>query len=72
MDSRYPETLPTPVDDFVTQLAERLDLPRNTTEARLGELLIAYRDVARARTGQPSLMPSDLEIEPEVASVAPS
>lgn len=74
VDPLAPEPLPTPVDDFVEQLAERLELPRDTTEARLGELLVTYRDVARARTGQPTLAASDLGLdhEPQAVSVAPS
>lgn len=72
MDSRTPDTCSLPVDDFVTQLAERLELPRDTTEARLGELLIAYREVARARTGKPSRVASNLDVEPETVSFAPN
>ncbi len=72
VDSQNPETLPRIVDDFVAQLAERLELPRDTTEAHLGELLVSYRDVARARTGRARPAKSDREIEPEAASIAPS
>lgn len=59
------------VDDFVAQLAARLALPRDTTEARLGELLIAYRD-ARARTVKATRGATDVEFEPEVVSAPPS
>lgn len=72
MDSRTLETPPMPVDDFVAQLAERLDLPRETTEIQLGELLVAYRDVARARAARPVLARSDLDRAPELVSIAPS
>jgi len=72
VDPHNPESLPTPADDFVAQLAERLSVPRDTAEVHLGELLIAYHDVARARTGQSTRQPYEIEVEPEVASIAPS
>jgi len=65
VDPPNPETHPTPADDFVAQLAERLELSRDTTEARLGELLIAYREVAQARIGHPITdSPEAFEQEP--------
>lgn len=76
VDSQNPETHhSTPADDFVAQLAERLELPRETTEARLGELLIAYCEVARARTGQRTPRPSEAVEAVELSgplSAAPS
>ena len=70
VDPNNPET--PPVDDFVAQLAERLELPRDTMEARLGELLIAYCEVARARTGQPTPRPSEAVEHNGPLSAAPS
>ena len=72
MDPLNPETHPTPADDFVAQLAERFELPRDTTEARLGELLIAYCEVARARTGQPKRRPSETVESDAPLSATPS
>jgi len=72
VDPPNPETHPAPADDFVAQLAERLELSRDTTEARLGELLIAYREVACARTGHPTTSRSEAIEHSEPVSVAPS